>query len=46
VVVSNQPGVAKGILTEETSNRFTSGCRNRSPDAASLDAIYYCPLPS
>jgi D-glycero-D-manno-heptose 1,7-bisphosphate phosphatase len=44
VVVSNQPGVAKGILTEETLEQIhrrlrEEVCRN----GASLDAIYYCP---
>ncbi|MBN1507472.1 MAG: HAD family hydrolase [Sedimentisphaerales bacterium] len=44
IVVSNQPAVAKGILTEETVEQIhrrlrEEVCRN----GASLDAIYYCP---
>jgi D-glycero-D-manno-heptose 1,7-bisphosphate phosphatase len=45
VVVSNQPGVAKGILTEETLEQIHGRLRELvSHTGASLDAIYYCPF--
>jgi len=44
VVVSNQPGVAKGILTEETLEQIHGRLRELvSEKGASLDAVYYCP---
>ncbi len=45
VVVSNQPGVAKGILTEETLEQIHGRLRELvAHKGASLDAIYYCPF--
>lgn len=45
VVVSNQPGIAKGILTEETLEQIHGRLRELvSHNGASLDAIYYCPF--
>ncbi len=45
VVVSNQPGVAKGILTEETLGQIHGRLRELvAQKGASLDAIYYCPF--
>jgi len=45
VVVSNQPGVAKGILTEETLEQIHQRLRELvAHHGASLDAIYYCPF--
>jgi D-glycero-D-manno-heptose 1,7-bisphosphate phosphatase len=45
VVVSNQPGVAKGILTEETLEQIHGRLRELiGRQGASLDAIYYCPF--
>ena len=45
VVVSNQPGVAKGILTEETLEQIHERLRELvAQKGASLDAIYYCPF--
>ena len=44
VVVSNQPGVARGILTEEMLEPIHGRLRELlSQKGASLDAIYYCP---
>jgi D-glycero-D-manno-heptose 1,7-bisphosphate phosphatase len=44
VVVSNQPGVAKGMLTEEAVEQIHRRLREEvSRNGASLDAIYYCP---
>lgn len=45
VVVSNQPGVAKGILTEEILEQIHQRLRELvARQGASLDAIYYCPF--
>ncbi len=44
VVVTNQPGVARGLLTEETLEATHSRLRQILADKqARLDAIYYCP---
>jgi len=44
VVVSNQSGVARGILTEEMLGQVHERLQEvLSRDGASLDAIYYCP---
>jgi D-glycero-D-manno-heptose 1,7-bisphosphate phosphatase len=44
VVVSNQPGVARGIITEEMLEQVHQRMRElMSGKGASLDAIYYCP---
>jgi len=44
VVVSNQPGIAKGILTEEMLEQVHGRLRDLiGGQGASLDAIYYCP---
>jgi D-glycero-D-manno-heptose 1,7-bisphosphate phosphatase len=45
VVVSNQSGVARGILTEETLDQIHDRLRSLlSSVGASLDGIYYCPF--
>ncbi len=45
VVVSNQPGVAKGILTEEALEQIHGRLRELvAQKGASLDGIYYCPF--
>lgn len=44
VVVTNQSGVARGMLTEETLEKIHTELRGQlSADGADLDAIYYCP---
>ncbi len=44
VVVSNQPGVAKGILTEETLEQIHHRLQELiEQQGGSLNAIYYCP---
>jgi D-glycero-D-manno-heptose 1,7-bisphosphate phosphatase len=44
VVVSNQPGVARGIITEEMLEQVHQRLRDLlSGKGASLDGIYYCP---
>jgi D-glycero-D-manno-heptose 1,7-bisphosphate phosphatase len=44
VVVSNQPGVAKGVLTEEMLEQVHGRLRELvSRGGGSLDAVYYCP---
>jgi len=45
VVVTNQSGVARGLLTEETLEKIHSELRRQLSDrGAHLDAIYYCPF--
>lgn len=45
VVVTNQSGVARGILTEETLEKIHSELRRKLAEkGAMLDAIYYCPF--
>ena len=44
VVVSNQSGVARGLITEEALGRIHGELRRQLSDkGAHLDAIYYCP---
>lgn len=44
VVVTNQPGVAKGLLTEEMLEQVHERLRElMAGQGATLDAIYYCP---
>jgi D-glycero-D-manno-heptose 1,7-bisphosphate phosphatase len=44
VVVTNQPGIARGLLTEENLEATHSRLRQILADKqARLDAIYYCP---
>ena len=44
VVVTNQSGIARGLLTEETLARIHAEmCRQLSSHGAHLDAVYYCP---
>lgn len=44
VVVTNQSGIARGMLTEDTLEEIHSALRNQLADkGAMLDAIYYCP---
>lgn len=44
VVVTNQSGVARGLLTEESLARIHGELRRQlSEKGAHLDAIYYCP---
>jgi len=44
VVISNQPGVAKGILTEETLEQIHERLRDLiDRQGGSLNAVYYCP---
>ncbi len=44
VVVTNQSGIARGLLTEETLARIHAELRRQlSEKGAHLDAIYYCP---
>lgn len=45
VVVTNQSGVARGLLTEETLDRIHDELRRQLAEKdAYLDAIYYCPF--
>jgi D-glycero-D-manno-heptose 1,7-bisphosphate phosphatase len=45
VVVTNQSGVARGKLTEETLEKIHSELRRKLAEkGAALDAIYYCPF--
>ncbi len=45
VVVTNQSGVARGMLTEETLEEIHAELRRQLADSgAHLDAIYYCPF--
>jgi len=44
VVVTNQSGVARGLLTEETLEKIHAELRRQLAEkGAHLDAIYYCP---
>lgn len=44
VVVTNQSGVARGLITEEALSRVHEELRRQLADkGAALDAIYYCP---
>ena len=44
VVVTNQSGIARGMLTEDALEEIHSALRNQLTDkGAMLDAIYYCP---
>ncbi len=44
IVISNQPGIARGNLSEETLNAIHAKMmRDLSEMGASIDAIYYCP---
>ena len=44
VVVTNQAGIAKGYLTEDTFNALTSWMSGQFADhKAQLDAVYFCP---
>jgi len=45
VVVTNQSGVARGLLTEETLEKIHAELRRQLSDrGAHLDAIYHCPF--
>lgn len=45
VVVTNQSGIARGLLTEETLEKIHAELRRQLSDrGAHLDAIYYCPF--
>jgi D-glycero-D-manno-heptose 1,7-bisphosphate phosphatase len=45
VVVTNQSGVARGLVTEESLERIHAEMsRQLASDGAHLDAIYYCPF--
>ena len=45
VVITNQSGVARGLLTEETLEEIHSELRRQLAEkGAMLDAIYYCPF--
>lgn len=45
VVVTNQSGIARGMLTEETLEEIHAELRRQlSENGAHLDAIYYCPF--
>jgi len=45
VVVTNQSGVARGLLTEETLEKIHAELRRKLAEkGAMLDAIYYCPF--
>ena len=44
VVVTNQSGIARGLLTEETLEKINAEMRRQlAARGAHLDAIYYCP---
>jgi D-glycero-D-manno-heptose 1,7-bisphosphate phosphatase len=44
VVVTNQSGVARGLLTEETLEKIHAEMRRKLAEkGAMLDAVYYCP---
>lgn len=44
VVVTNQAGIARGLLTEETLGEIHAEmCRQLAAGGAHVDAIYYCP---
>lgn len=44
VVVTNQPGIARGLLTEEALSSVHAELRRQLKEkSAHLDAIYYCP---
>jgi D,D-heptose 1,7-bisphosphate phosphatase len=45
VVITNQSGVARGLLTEETLEKIHAELRRKLAEkGAMLDAIYYCPF--
>ena len=45
VVVTNQSGIARGMLTEETLEKIHAELRRQLAEkGAMLDAIYYCPF--
>ena len=45
VVVTNQSGIARGLLTEQTLEKIHAELRRQlSERGAHLDAIYYCPF--
>lgn len=45
VVVTNQSGIARGIITEENLDAIHAEiCRLLAEDGAHVDAIYYCPF--
>ncbi len=45
VVVTNQSGIARGLLTEQTLDKIHAELRRQLSDrGAHLDAIYYCPF--
>ena len=45
VVVTNQSGIARGLLTEQTLEKIHAEMRRQlSERGAHLDAIYYCPF--
>ena len=45
VVVTNQSGIARGLLTEQTLDKIHAELRRQlSQRGAHLDAIYYCPF--
>lgn len=44
IVITNQPGIARGYFTEEILNRINAKMkRELAREGASLDAVYYCP---
>jgi D-glycero-D-manno-heptose 1,7-bisphosphate phosphatase len=44
IVVTNQPGIARGLMTEDDLEDIHTGMRTElSAAGAPLDAIYYCP---
>ncbi|MCC7292065.1 MAG: HAD family hydrolase [Phycisphaerales bacterium] len=44
VVASNQSGVARGLMTEETVHAVNARIAELLGDKAGLDAFYYCPF--